>query len=201
MDLFSYVIVEDSGFAPNPFGGFLTLACCKQRIRTVASVGDYIIGTGSSRTVGTTKLVYAGEISEVVTMEDYGKLAKFKIKQPSESGPWWKRLGDSIYAKTEGRWKQHANLSHGTNRMELDLSGKNILICKRFWYFGDHPEEIPTQFHEFIKKGPAHKRIQETPLVKQFLAWLNKKPTGIRSTDHLRDDQPQKCTPQAACQK
>ena len=69
MELFSYVIVEDSGFAPNPFGGFLSLACCKQRIRTFASVGDYIIGTGSSRTVGNTKLVYAGEISEVVSME------------------------------------------------------------------------------------------------------------------------------------
>lgn len=31
--LYSYVIRQDSGFAPNPYYGVLTLACCKPRIR------------------------------------------------------------------------------------------------------------------------------------------------------------------------
>ena len=36
MEIFSYVITHDSGFAPNPFGGFLTLATCKPKIRKSA---------------------------------------------------------------------------------------------------------------------------------------------------------------------
>ena len=193
MDLFSYVIAIDSGFAPNPFGGFLTLACCKPRIRRVAKRGDYIMGTGSRRTVGNTKLVYAAEVSDVVTLEEYGMLPKYQFKQPSDSGPWWKPLGDNIYEKVGGKLIQRENASHSYTDKARDLSGKNVLICKTFWYFGDCPEEIPTRFHEFIKKGPAHKRMQKSPLVKQFLAWLHKKPTGIRSTDHLREHNTKSC--------
>ena len=45
--LYSYVLREDTGFAPNPYHGFCTLACCKGPIRMRAEVGDWIIGTGS----------------------------------------------------------------------------------------------------------------------------------------------------------
>ena len=27
--LYSYIVATDSGFSPNPFHGFCTLACCK----------------------------------------------------------------------------------------------------------------------------------------------------------------------------
>ena len=36
MTLFSYVIEHDLGFAPNPFHGVCTLACCKPQIRKIA---------------------------------------------------------------------------------------------------------------------------------------------------------------------
>ena len=45
--LFSYVLRFDDGAAPNPFGGICTLTICKPAIRRSASVGDWIIGTGS----------------------------------------------------------------------------------------------------------------------------------------------------------
>lgn len=48
MRLFSYVVRFDSGFAPNPFYGYCTLATCKPPIRRTALVGDWIIGTGSA---------------------------------------------------------------------------------------------------------------------------------------------------------
>ena len=44
MRLFSYVVASDSGFAPNPFWGILTLACCKPRIRLSAEPGDLLVG-------------------------------------------------------------------------------------------------------------------------------------------------------------
>jgi hypothetical protein len=45
--LYSYVVRSDSGFAPNPFGEYCTLACCKPQIRKRARVGDWIVGCGS----------------------------------------------------------------------------------------------------------------------------------------------------------
>ncbi len=50
------------------------------------------MGTGSTRTIGTTKLISAAEISDVVSMEDYGKLPKFNIKLPDNNGKWWQVL-------------------------------------------------------------------------------------------------------------
>lgn len=47
MKLYSYIVARDYGFAPNPFFGICTLATCKQKIRSAANVGDWVIGTGS----------------------------------------------------------------------------------------------------------------------------------------------------------
>ena len=38
MKVFSYVVMSDSGFAPNPFHGTCTLACCKAQIRRSAAL-------------------------------------------------------------------------------------------------------------------------------------------------------------------
>ena len=45
--LYSYVVVSDHGFAPNPFHGYCTLANCKPRIRGSAQPGDWILGSAS----------------------------------------------------------------------------------------------------------------------------------------------------------
>jgi hypothetical protein len=41
MQVYSYVIDHDPGFAPNPFHGICTLAGCKPKIRQYTEVGDY----------------------------------------------------------------------------------------------------------------------------------------------------------------
>jgi hypothetical protein len=40
--IYSYVVRYDSGFAPNPFYGYCTLATCKPDIRRGAEVGDLV---------------------------------------------------------------------------------------------------------------------------------------------------------------
>lgn len=52
MHVYSYIVTHDTGFAPNPFHGVLTLACCKPAIRRAAEVGDVIVGL-TPRVVGT----------------------------------------------------------------------------------------------------------------------------------------------------
>ena len=45
MKIMSYIITHDYGFAPNPYGGFLTLATCKPKIRNSAKIGDILVGS------------------------------------------------------------------------------------------------------------------------------------------------------------
>lgn len=177
MEIFSYVITDDSGFAPNPFGGFLTLATCKPKIRISAKAGDIVAGSGSVKTVGNGRMVYAGIISKVIPIKEYGKDRTYKIKRPNMKAEWWKKHGDNIYYLDGNKWKQRPNPHHCEQHIQHDLGVLNVLICEDFWYYGVEAIEIPSQFHEVIKKGPSHKRVKNKNLVQEFYNWLicNKK--------------------------
>ncbi len=194
MHIFSYVITHDSGFAPNPFGGFLTLATCKPRIRSQASKGDFIVGTGSSRTVGSQTMVYAAQISDVITLEEYGSEEKYQVKRPASRSEWWRKHGDNIYVNVDGKWTQRRNVHHFEKDVEHDLSGKNVLVCQRFWYFGENAIEIPNELTEIIKTGPGHKRIKDRSFVKQFVNWLNSLPEGIHGDPEMKAQNKTGCT-------
>lgn len=62
MRVFSYVVVSDSGFAPNPFHGTCTLASCKPLIRRSAKSGDLIVGMSSR----CERVVYAMRVGSVL---------------------------------------------------------------------------------------------------------------------------------------
>ena len=70
MKIYSYVLKHDSGFAPNPFWGFCTLATCKPVIRRNAKPGDWIIGTGSVYEGRPEKLIYVMHIYEAIPIEE-----------------------------------------------------------------------------------------------------------------------------------
>ncbi|MDY0123136.1 hypothetical protein [Sulfurimonas sp.] len=186
MKLFSYVITHDYGFAPNPFGGVLTLATCKPDIRKSASVGDWIIGTGSLVGVGNNRLIYAGLISEVTTIESYGSDYRYEIKIPnSETSNG--RKGDNIYFITEeGGWEQRRNPFHGEDEIDRDLKGKNVLVCESFWYFGDNAPLIPDEFSILVKKGPKHKINEDSEIVSKFIEWVFQFRMGIQGQPSSR---------------
>lgn len=174
--LYSYVVRTDSGFAPNPFGNYCTLACCKPLIRKHARIEDWVVGTGSKRTVGNDKLVYAMKITEKVLFEDYSKDLRFKYKIPRVVAV--EERGDNIYCKDEnGEWIQRPSYYHNTEKQKaIDLSGTSVLISDCFFYFGANAALIPERFSSFIKKGPGHKRLSGQP-VNEFLIWLCEKHT------------------------
>lgn len=87
MKVFCYKMTCDTGFAPNPFYGVLTLATCKPNIRRVAKPGDWIAGfTGKplnpKQKVGEEKLVYLAKITGKLTFAEYWQL--FPEKRPIE---------------------------------------------------------------------------------------------------------------------
>ena len=82
VELYSYVVDHDTGFAPNPYGGLCTLCRCKFRkhrqgkrnIVELAKVGDWVIGTGGAnkkKSAGHGKLIYAMRVDEKPTREKY----------------------------------------------------------------------------------------------------------------------------------
>jgi Nucleotide modification associated domain 2 len=77
--LFSYVVRDDAGSAPNPYWGVCTLVICKPRIRRAAQVGDWVVGTGSARSpIGNIKerVVYVMRVTDKMTLREYDAWAQ-----------------------------------------------------------------------------------------------------------------------------
>ena len=119
------------------------LACCKPIIRKNANIGDWIVSTGSKRSVGNDKLVYAMKITEKMDFNEYyhnpkftGKLTTFIIKI-------------RIFGY---KMRTHSMMKTIWNMI---LSGLYVLISNNFYYFGKKAVKIPVELHELIKKEPG----------------------------------------------
>jgi hypothetical protein len=181
MKIYSYVVRYDDGAAPNPFWGYCTLAICKPRIRRVAKVGDWIVGTGSKENVGNDRLIYAMKITEVMQFEEYWNDKRFEKKIPiGEEGI--ESLGDNIYyVEKDGLVKQRFPSVHSYQDQCRDLSGKNVLISKSgdFYYFGRNAPRIPVSLSCLVKKGSGHKRNFSQGIIDRFLLWIKEKDCGV----------------------
>jgi len=86
MCLFSYKLTHDSGFAPNPFWGALTLATCKPGIRRTKKEGDWIAGFTSKELcgdeVGHERLIYLMKVTSKIPINRYFEDTIFKDKIP-----------------------------------------------------------------------------------------------------------------------
>ena len=174
MKLHSYIVETDSGFAPNPFWGFCTLATCMTVIRRCAKNRDWVVGAGSKNGVGQGKLVYAMCVDEILPLEKYATDPRFEEKKP-HIGLFQTWCGDNIYFKDEsGAWNQRHSY-HTAKDMEHDLSGKNVLISETFYYFGGNAMDIPKDFQALVPMGQwvkGHRNKHNPELVGAFILWL-----------------------------
>jgi hypothetical protein len=187
MKLYSYIVTHDTGFSPNPYWGYCTLACCKPIIRRNANIGDWMVGI-STKSKGH-RLIYAMEVNEILPFEQYHKDPRFKDKIPDFKNPnKLYRFGDNIYKPLpNGEFKQLPSM-HSSGALEnyitkqTDLNGKNVLVSTNFWYFGSEAIALPNQFHDLIA-GRGYKCRFPEELVKQFLSCLQltPKPKSILS--------------------
>lgn len=188
MRLFSYVVATDSGFAPNPFWGFCTLADCKPAIRRTARVGDWIAGL-TPKASGN-QLVYAMRVDEVMPFAAYFTDGRFERKKPdyARQGAVWRR-GDNIYQPLpDGGFRQlqsgHSNGVHENPESKAhDLAGLNVLVAEEFYYFGSDPLELPPDLH-VLKVGRAHKNRFPPEVVDAFLRLVRSHPKGVLARPH-----------------
>jgi hypothetical protein len=184
--LHSYVVTRDFGFAPNPFFGVCTLATCKPRIRKIAAIGDWIVGTGSKQRGRHRHVVYAMRVTGAMTFEQYWAAPQFQRKKVNLRGSKKQAFGDNIYSRIapEEPWCQansHHSLHDGSPNplnVRADTSASRVLISDDFVYWGGSGPELPARFldygpaHESICAGRGHKNGFSPALVTEFVAWI-----------------------------
>jgi hypothetical protein len=181
MKVFSYVVVSDSGFAPNPFHGTCTLACCKAQIRRSAAVGDLIVGL-SSRSQG---IVYAMRVSQRLSFDEYWRDPAFAPKRPVWDGRTEvERAGDNNYEPLGGTYRQarsrHSNLDGTENAglKHVDLSGGSVLVAREFVYFGCSPVQLPEAM-KALAIGRNHRCGFSARQVEVVREWFDRQPRGV----------------------
>jgi len=187
MNYYSYLVEHDFGLAPNPFGGCCTLTVCKPLIRKSGNlqIGDWIVGTGSkalSKTFGRKlnhHLIYAMQVSEVMSMEAYWNDNRFRSKKPILNGSRQLIYGDNFYHKDDnGNWIQedsaHSNHDGTPNLKHLksDTSGRNAIISDYFFYFGQSAPILPPKLQDICHEGIGQKLITPLELGAEFVLWL-----------------------------
>jgi hypothetical protein len=176
--LYSYCIPYDDGAAPNPYWGVCTLVICKPVIRRSATVGDWIVGTGSTRSpIGDIGgcVVYAMQVTDKMTMAKYDAYTATKL--PGKVPNWHhhdvrRRLGDSLYDFSVQPPRQRCGV-HGPGNIDRDLRGRHALLSEHFFYFGDKPERLPNDLLPIVRQGQGHQCNLNAPYFERFLAWIH----------------------------
>lgn len=182
MRMFSYVVRYDFGFAPNPFFGLCTLATCKPQIRGAATVGDWVVGTGSAASSLTGRLVYAMSVSETMSFDEYWDDPRFLVKRPNLRGSLVQAFGDNIYHMGRNGWIQ-ANSRHSrpdgspnTDHIRKDTSAPRVLIASEFIYWGGAGPTIPKRFRDWRGHDLCQKRTVKfkfpQDMTNAFVKWI-----------------------------
>jgi len=187
--LYTYVLAHDTGFAPNPFWGICTLACCKPVIRRTAKKGDWVLGIGRKKYGN--KLIYAMEVTE----EPISYLKYFNDKQYEKKIPDFSKkglvykCGDNIYKPlSNGEYKQLESM-HSIGEIEdfetkkHDLGGNNVLISNFFYYFGSKPKDIINQNKKLepLRVGRAHKCNFDEEVIEEFFKIIKTFSKGVNA--------------------
>ena len=175
--LYSYCIPYDNGAAPNPFLGVCTLVICKPVIRRTAKKGDWIVGTGSMQNGFANRVVYAMEVTQTMTMQEYDEYCKDELpgKIPNwNSEIFEEKVGDCIYdfSRTPPVLRRSV---HNEGNRERDLGGECALLSDHFYYFGNKPLDLPVDLLGIVKQGQGHKSISNAPHFRPFIDWIIEK--------------------------
>jgi hypothetical protein len=185
--IYSYVVRYDSGFAPNPFYGYCTLATCKPDIRRSAQVGDWVVGSASNargiRRGG--HMVYAMRVTETMTFDDYSRDARFEAKRPFRRGSRKQSCGDNIYFRDTSKsdWRQRDSF-HSTGdgqrhpqHVARDTGVNRVLISDDYIYFGGTGPAFSNELRDengrpLCKHGIGRSCFDDLQLITDLERWI-----------------------------
>ena len=182
-DVFVYAVSYDLGFAPNPFGGLCTLACCKPKIRTLARNGDWIVGLTGSKTAPALRCVFAMVVTGDTTFDEYWAHPDYRSRRPVRNGTPKKQVGDNIYHREmpEGPWVQADSVHSRPDGTQCPLNTahdtriERVLLSERFIYFGSAAQSLPQPILDALgyKRNPRDYRRFNDSKAKPLIDWLS----------------------------
>lgn len=181
MNFYRYKLDHDYGFAPNPFWGILSLATCKSQIRKnkQLQIGDWIAGFGSVEMNNLNHLIYAMKVEQIISFDEYWDNPQYVCKRPVINGTLIQMYGDNAYHTVNGKIIQehcaHSIAKDVVNQKhyDRDVSGKNVILSKHFYYFGDHAPQIPENLSYILPyRNLQYHDIKEEQQIKSFVTWL-----------------------------
>lgn len=191
MKAYTYVIVHDSGSAPNYDAPCATLAICKPQIRLHANIGDLVVGfSGANLGPERHGVRWAGVVSEKVSLSEYWSDQRFSGKKPNAS-----RTPDNIYRPAGQSLVQVKNGVHDEGNSETDIEGRYVLVFGECWRFGAVAPIMPDEFGlRMIGGRRGHRVVSLTDSQwSRLRRWLNTQRTGI-----VVDARPGSCNRPAA---
>ena len=149
--LYCYKMTWDTESAPNPHHGVLTLAICKPTIRRCSQVGDWISGWTAKVVHGKNdriysfdnpKLIYLARVQKKLTFAEYWTRYPAKYPHEIKGNMSLYDSGDNIYkpqVANPNNYNDYEIVNNNNHTIEdkiHDLSGKYVLICEEFYYYG-----------------------------------------------------------------
>jgi hypothetical protein len=173
----TYVIVVDSGAAPNYDRPCTTLAVCKPRIRRKANVGELVLAFAGKRVndFEPHTVVWAGVIAEKLTFADYWNDKRFATKKPDRSP-----TPDNFYRPTkDGGLLWVENPVHGPEAAQHDTNGLYVLAFNPSRRFGAHGPQLPVDFGLRMTHGRRGERVMDLTNAEwhKLEAWFNEQAT------------------------
>ena len=178
--LFSYIVARDYGFAPNPFHGICSLATCKPEIRRLAQVGDWVVGTGSKTNRRAGHAVFAMQVTEILSSDEYWIDRRFYLKKPDLHSSRKRAFGDNIYHRDEdGDWMQedsHHSLNDGRMNdanIEHDTRVPRVLLSTDFVYWGGDGPSLPLfDDQSIVSPARGHRSKFPASVITEFERWI-----------------------------
>lgn len=161
--VFLYLLDHDTGYAPNPFHGWCTLAGCKPQVRKSAEVGDWIIGVTPKHDGN--RVAYVMCVEHKFPIRDYWSDRRFRMKQrrPQPSTPISKCADN-----------------HRTPR-DRDPDNAYVLASRTFSYYGSRPRDWPRSLREMQMPGRYYLVNHAPELLRELLRFVRACRPGVHA--------------------
>jgi hypothetical protein len=161
--IYRYVLMHDTGMAPNPRGGLVTLGTCKPEIRKRAREGDWVVANFPSPR--NELVAWAGKIKRCIPVGHYA------WEFPERHDALHEMRTDGEPQRIRGK---HEWYHRGANEQRKDRTG-NVLVfdMSDCWYFGNQGRQFPPALEHLIARGQGHRvNNRKQGDLAQLQAWL-----------------------------
>lgn len=180
--VYVYAVSYDLGFAPNPFGGMLSLANCKPKIRSTAAHGDWVVGLTGVKLKPALRCVFAMIVTGDRTFDEYWSDPAYASRKPVRNGSAKSQVGDNIYhrATPQSAWVQEDSVHSQVDGTQCPLNTSHdtrinrVLLSNRFVYFGAAAPTVPQAVRDALnyQRNPRDCRRFDAGEAKPLTDWL-----------------------------